>query len=83
MEPLPMSFSPQASTGATILELQIVSTCITAWRTIGLVWRALTCRIGYRREESPTRRRQEYKSRAIAKELTVTPFECVGRSNIA
>ena len=75
MEPLPMSFSPQASTGATILELQIVSTSTTVWRTIGLVWRALTCRNGYRREESPTRRKQEYKSRAIAKELKVNPFE--------
>jgi 3'-phosphoadenosine 5'-phosphosulfate sulfotransferase (PAPS reductase)/FAD synthetase len=40
-----------------------------------LVWRALTCRNGYRREESPTRRKQEYKSRAIAKELKVNPFE--------
>jgi len=57
MEPLPMSFSLRASADATILELQIVSTSITAWRTIELVWRALTCRNGHWPEESPTRRR--------------------------
>ena len=47
MGPSPMSCSPRASTGATILELQIASTSTTGWRTAGLVWRALTCRNRY------------------------------------
>jgi len=34
----------RASTGATILALQIASTFITEWRTTGLESRGLTCR---------------------------------------
>jgi len=61
LELLPMSFSLRASIGATILELQIVSTYITAWPTIGLVWRALTCQKDCRQVQSSTHRRQRCK----------------------
>src|ERR1019366_330686 len=69
MGPLTMLFSLQASTGATILERQIASTSTTGWRTIGLVWHALTCRKRYRRGQSPTRRRQRDKSLALPNNL--------------
>src|ERR1035438_2945606 len=96
MGPLTMLFSPQVSTGATILERQIASTSTTGWRTIGSVWHALTstilerqiaststtgwrtigsvwhaltCRKRYRRGQSPTRRRQRYKSLALPNNL--------------
>jgi hypothetical protein len=50
-----------ASTGATILELQIASTSTTGWRTIGLVLRALTCRRISPRKLPPMRLRQRFK----------------------
>ena len=69
MEPLPMLFFLRALTGGTILALQTASMSTTAWRTTGLVWRALTCRKSYRRGQSPTRRKQRYKSLALPNNL--------------
>ena len=56
--PSPTSCFPPASTGATILAHRIASTSIMGWPTTELAWRALTCRMSCRREESPTRRKQ-------------------------
>ena len=64
-----MLFSLQASTGATILELQIASTSTTGWRTAGLAWRALTCRNRCPRKQLPTHLGQRYKSLALPNNL--------------
>jgi len=69
MEPLTMLYSLRVSTGATILELQTVSTSTTGWRTAGLVSRALTCQKRYWLGLSLTRRRQRYKSLALPNNL--------------
>ena len=70
MGPLPMLYSLQASTGATILAHLIASTSTMGWPTNGLVWRALICRNIYRQKRSRTRLRQRYRSLVIEESRT-------------
>ena len=78
MGPLTTLFFPQVSTGATILERQIASTSTMGWRTIGLVWRALTCRNKYWQGLSQTRPKQRCKSLALPNNLArFERHECV------
>ena len=79
MEQLPMLFSPRASTGATILALQIASMSITGWRTIGLVWRASICLRNSPRKRPPMRPRRRCKSLALPNNLTrFERHQCIG-----
>src|ERR1035441_10039430 len=79
MGPLTMLYSLRVSTGATILELQTVSTSTTGWQTAGLVSRALTCRNRYWRGVVQTPRRDRYKSLTLPNNLACfESHECIG-----